>query len=96
MMIFVGQELEHELDTGLDLDGFATLQIRYTKPGAVSTTNLTATRVGGTRKIVHVLTTTELDTPGLWKANAYVTYGSGKVIPCETVEFQVYNLGDSP
>lgn len=95
MMIFVGQEFDHQLEYGIDLDSAISIQIRYTKPGALSTTNLSAFRVGQTDVIHHVFTTEELDTSGLWKANAWVDYGNGKIIPGETVEFMVYNLGES-
>ena len=94
MMIFVGQELEHDLDFGIDLDGVVTLQIRYTKPGALSTTNLSATRIGETDRIRHVLTPAELDTAGDWKANAYADFGGGKIILGETVTFRVYAIGE--
>lgn len=93
MMIFVGQELEHDLDFGIDLDGAVTLQIRYTKPGASVTTNLSATRLGESDRIRHVLTPAELDTPGEWRANAYADFGGGKIIPGETVTFTVYAIG---
>lgn len=93
-MIFVGQELEHDLDFGIDLDGVTTLQIRYTKPGGVSTTNLSAARQGETDRIRHILTTAELDTAGEWKANAYADFGGGKIIIGETVRFWVYAIGE--
>jgi hypothetical protein len=96
MMIFKGQELEHDLEFGQDLDGVVTLEIWYLKPGAVAPnfTKLSASRIGDTDVVRRVLTPTNLDTAGDWTANIYADYGGGKVIPGETVTFRVYEIGE--
>lgn len=87
--VFLGDTVVLRVDCGLDVSGFALLQIRYRKPDGVVgcwTANLCP---ADNECISYTTLVDDLDVAGKWKIQSYIS-GGGQVLHGKWDQFIVY------
>jgi hypothetical protein len=71
---FINQIIEIRLDTEIDLTGATLPKILYTKPTGVN--GFWTATIQGT-ELVHTTNATDIDIPGTWRLQSFVTKNGG-------------------
>lgn len=94
MPIYTNQQLELEMEMGINLDNAVGYSILVTREDG-TTVSHSATRVGATDRIRHIFTPTELGIIGAGKRafNPIADFGAANIVPGETQFLQIKVIG---
>lgn len=93
MPLYKGQQIDLEIEMGINLDG-ASYSIKATKQLDGSVTTFSSIRVGQTDRIRRVLTAVDTaDFVGEYGFNAIADFGVNNIVPSQTVFLEFKELG---